>query len=109
MAVQHVPMHHSMATRRARPPRMVEVDGKEIPLLNPENPNHAIQEFLQGHCRQFVLKDDTQAKAVDELWQGSIDGTLSISEHDQIWSESLQSWVVFMRWATIRLVAPKTT
>ncbi len=104
--MQNVPIHPAMATKRYTPPRRAQVATDHIPLLHPDDPSHAIQEHWHAHCRQFQLAREEDQKLLDEIWQNVVNKVAIVSESDKTWSESLQSWVYFIRWSDITLVVP---
>jgi hypothetical protein len=91
-----------METVRYQAPKLVEINGPEIPLIHPNDPkSKKPQEIWTAHYRLFDLSDEKQMKECEAVWQQICDGSAVFCEKNgPDWDSKNNRYVTLLRWAT---------
>jgi hypothetical protein len=107
-----VPLPPGVPVSRFAAQKRVELPNGQVPLIDPNDPDSAkVQEHWDVKCRQFIMSDEKDCEELDKTFSLIAKGLGTYGEsrddYQTTWSESKQSYVVFLRWAEFRYIAPR--
>lgn len=103
-----VKLHPQARVVRHVPPKTVAIQGESLPLIDPKDPDHKqIQEVLTAHVKVFNLAKPEDLAEYQAVWQTVTDQKAAVSECVTNWHPESASYIVYLRWVSMSLVAPQ--
>lgn len=107
-----VPLPPGVPVSRFAARKQVELPNGQVPLIDPNDPDSAkVQEHWDVKVRQFILSEEQDRKDLDETFTKIAKGLGTYGDtrddYQTTWSETKQSYVVFLRWAEFSYIAPR--